>query len=541
MNKGKEPLGAIPTPQAIVKLMVNLSLDFINKILNQPLGSRSISILDNSVGDGRFLFEIMKHRNNIRASDLKNFKLILHGLDINNESINLCESKKRELATNQDIEISFKTGNALIGYIKPPKTMKNYYTEEKLTRYFFDDLNITQPDISLVKNAFHWFYEWPLPNTKEGYDICIGNPPFGISFTSEEKNIYRRIFEGVDPEIESYLLFVERSIHLLREGGALIFLIPNNFTTNFRYQAFRDLLLNQIYIKKIIMLDDNVFPSVSVETCIVMGYKKTEAEKSLSNIIEFSRYSVESGISQIKKNDQSMIMDQKFRYIVPDMATEITEILEIMEIDSLFLKDIASITRGIELGFKSTLTSETPSTKDSIPLIAGRNISKFSIVGDKRYIDFDSNRKSIFKDKSMYMTPKLLLRRIGRELIAVYDPNRLFCVCDVYIITFNPQWSHFNLKHLEIILNSSLLTFYLNHKFKTVKKIFPKIAINYLKRLPIKLPFSALEEQKIEEMKIEREKCLGNEEITQLDEFILNHYNISKSQKQIIDTFKPSI
>ncbi|MCK5345698.1 MAG: hypothetical protein KAR20_19950, partial [Candidatus Heimdallarchaeota archaeon] len=69
----------------------------------------------------------------------------------------------------------------------------------------------------------------------------------------------------------------------------------------------------------------------------------------------------------------------------------------------------------------------------------------------------------------------------------------------------------------------------------------PKIPISYLKQLPIKLPFSALEEQEIAEMKIEREICLGNEEITQMDAFILDHYNISKSQKQIIDTFKQSL
>ena len=56
------------------------------------------------------------------------------------------------------------------------------------------------------------------------------------------------------------------------------------------------------------------------------------------------------------------------------------------------LEDIAYISRGIELGFNSKFTSEKPFTQDSVPLIAGRNIQKFGLIGEKRYIEFDSNQ-----------------------------------------------------------------------------------------------------------------------------------------------------
>jgi hypothetical protein len=508
--------------------------------LNEIIGVHDIRILDNSVGDGRFLFEIADHLKYLQKSNGLTCKLTLHGLDINRESIRKCETVYEKLPPLNNVDFSFKTGNALIGYIKGINLMEGKITKEKLNISFFERIGIKQPNIQLRDTAFHWFYEWPIPNAAVGYDICIGNPPFGISFSSEEKNIFKSIYKGIDPEIESYLLFIERSLYLLREGGVLIFLIPNNFTTNFRYKVFREFLLQTLNLKKIIMLDNNVFPRVSVETCIVLGYKKFKDEKNSNNNIEFSKFSIGEGFSQFRRNDQSYIMGQKLKFILPDKASEITNIIERMEKDAVILGEIVHISRGIELGFNSKFTSEKPITNESVPLIAGRNIQKFAIIGEKRYIEFDSNQKSIFKNKSIYTKPKLMVRRIGHELIVAYDPNNLFCVCDVYLITLKSRWSQIQLKHLEIILNSSLLTFYLNHKFKTVKKIFPKIAISYLKQLPIKLPFSAKEWESIEEIIKDGEfqdKVNGRK----LDEIILNHYSIPKIQRQIVKRFKPII
>ena len=518
--------------------MVKLAFENLTEAAQQTNNSESTTILDNSVGDGRFLFGIVNHWKKLKKNRSFNRSLTLHGVDINKDSIKICESKKNELSNDEKLDISFKTGNALIGYIRPPIDMKGIFDVRNLDKSFFDEATYSQLDVSLKDKAFHWFHEWPAPNSNEGYDLCIGNPPFGISFSTEEKNFYKSLYEGIDPEVESYLLFVERSIHLLRDGGFLVFLIPNNFTTNYRYQIFRDFLLENLALRKIIMLDNHIFPQVSVETCIIVGYKKERDEVSLTNSIEFSKYSVKGGFSQIGSNEQVSIMNEKFRYIVPDKTIETTSILAKMEKEAFFLEDIAYISRGIEFGYHSPLTSKLPTTKMSVPLIAGRNIQKFTLLGKNRFVDFDSDRKSIFKNKTLYTSPKILLRRIGHELIAVYDPNKLFCVCDVYIISFRPQWSHIPLEHLEILLNSSLLTFYLNHKFYTVKKIFPKIPISYLKQLPIKLPFSSVEVKNIEKFGFLKRE-ITKESLNYIENMVLDLYGLTKSQKRIIKTFKP--
>jgi hypothetical protein len=88
-----------------------------------------------------------------------------------------------------------------------------------------------------------------------------------------------------------------------------------------------------------------------------------------------------------------------------------------------------------------------------------------------------------FKSKHIYETEKILVRRIGAEIIAVYDHENYYNVCDVYNLLSKGTLS---LKYLLALLNSKLMSFYLQTKFKNSKKIFPKIPIKYLEKLPIK-------------------------------------------------------
>jgi hypothetical protein len=42
--------------------------------------------------------------------------------------------------------------------------------------------------------------------------------------------------------------------------------------------------------------------------------------------------------------------------------------------------------------------------------------------------------------------------------------------------------------YLEALLNSNLMSFYFKNRFTSIKRLFPKIPINFLKKLPIKIP-----------------------------------------------------
>jgi hypothetical protein len=498
--------------------MINLIL--ATEKLRGSKNSSLLSVIDNSVGDGRFLFEFA---DSWLEKNKKETVVTLHGLDINQKSIDGCKTHQRKYLHDPNIQFSFKTGNALVGNIKLEK--------EKVE----DDL-IPFPNI-----PFHYSKEWPLLNGKDGYDICVGNPPFGLSFTHKEKKYFKQKYQSVDPEVESYLLFVERSVKLLRDRGLLVLLIPNNFTTNYRYREFRTFLLKNMDIQKIIMLTDNVFPEVAVETCILMGYKNSSSIKGRKHLIEFSEYSRRKKFTKIQQCRQDQLNDQKNRFIVPLKGSKYELVLKTIERNSIPLGEIVNISRGIELGFHSDLTSENRNPSQ-VPLVAGRNIHKLFIDEKIRYIHFDRNQRRIFKDFELYTQPKILLRRIGHLLTAAYDPHHLFCVCDVYILTMKPKWNHLNLRYLEIILNSSLLTFYLNQRFMTVKKLFPKIPINYLRQLPVKIPLDTSNQKTMKSLLIRLDKISHKEDrrkiIEEMDHFNYKINDLTENQINILETSK---
>ncbi|TAE70336.1 MAG: methyltransferase, partial [Bacteroidetes bacterium] len=120
-------------------------------------------------------------------------------------------------------------------------------------------------------------------------------------------------------------------------------------------------------------------------------------------------------------------------------------------------------------------------TKNAKPLIAGRCINKYKIIFENRYVIFDEKDVSNFKTKHIYESEKILVRRIGTEIIATFDDQKYYNVCDVY----NLLSKNINLKYILGFLNSKLMSFYLQTQFKNAKKLFPKIPIAYLKQLPI--------------------------------------------------------
>jgi hypothetical protein len=517
VKKQDNILGVVPTPLHFVTLIVNLILN--DSAFWDLQKSPEMFILDSSVGDGRFLFEFSKSWSNLSN---RKCNITLHGLDIRQESIEKCITNQKQFSGDSNIKLSFKTGNALIGKHKPNKE------------------NVEESSIPIPGPPFHYYKKWPIPNRKDGYDICLGNPPFGLKLTIEEKNYFKHRYQSVDPEIESYILFVERSVQLLKEGGLLVLLIPSNFVTNYRYENFRNFLFKNLAMKKIIMLTDKVFPKAAVETCILMGYKDTRSISEKNHNIEFSEYSSKIRFSKIQKSRQDKLWEKKPRIIFPPKTSKYTEVLETVTRDSTKLGGIVNITRGIELGFHSKNTSDKE-ILSFVPVVAGRNIHKFFIDEKIRYIKFDESQKSIYKDINVYKQSKILLRRIGNKLIAAYDPNHLFCVCDVYIISLKPKWNHLNIRYLELLLNSSLFTFYLNHRFFSVKKLFPKIPISYLKELPIRISQDILEKKTLKNYLEEtdnleqvEEKRKGKEE---MDHFIYKIYDLASDQIRIIESF----
>ncbi|HIP92343.1 MAG TPA: hypothetical protein EYH25_02675, partial [Thermotoga sp.] len=91
-------------------------------------------------------------------------------------------------------------------------------------------------DEFLKLKPFHWGFEFyevfdlEKPKEERGFDIIIGNPPYGDVLSKVEKNIGSILYESYVGEIAS--IFVERSIDTLKRGGYFSYIITFAITFN---------------------------------------------------------------------------------------------------------------------------------------------------------------------------------------------------------------------------------------------------------------------------------------------------------------------
>src|SRR5699024_7394107 len=106
-------------------------------------------------------------------------------------------------------------------------------------------------------------------------------------------------------------------------------------------------------------------------------------------------------------------------------------------------------------------------------LLRGEDMSRYSIDFSALYCKFDKNNSLKFKDVDLYFTPKLLIRRVGNELMATFDDNNYVVLNAIYCgLTSNRDYA---LKYIVALLNSKLTGYWFKNMFVLTDKLFPYI------------------------------------------------------------------
>jgi type I restriction-modification system DNA methylase subunit len=75
--------------------------------------------------------------------------------------------------------------------------------------------------------------------SKEGFDIVIGNPPYGAKYDNETKRYYKNTYVTANSirglqkgSLDTYTLFIELGYNLLRRDGSFAYIVPIWLSTN---------------------------------------------------------------------------------------------------------------------------------------------------------------------------------------------------------------------------------------------------------------------------------------------------------------------
>ena len=121
--------------------------------------------------------------------------------------------------------------------------------------------------------------------SKEGFDIVIGNPPYGAKYDNQTKKYYKNTYviansiRGLQKgSLDTYTLFIELGYNLLRRNGSFAYIVPISLTSSDSLTGVHRILMGNcdtIHISSYAVRPKPVFENAVVNTSILL-FKKTE-------------------------------------------------------------------------------------------------------------------------------------------------------------------------------------------------------------------------------------------------------------------------
>jgi type I restriction-modification system DNA methylase subunit len=448
------------------------------------------------------------HFREIEEYEKKILEENLYGIDLDEQaaeiaSVNLVlkalkKGEKLPLILGENIRV----GNTLISG-----------TEEELREYFGDTWEKKVP--FRWENEFNGILGSELSSDKRGFDILIGNPPYVTigAEKKEEQNYFVEKYKTPSYKINTFILFIERAINLLRNGGKMGFIIPRTILFNAHMDKIRKFVLDNCKISIIVEFKESAFKDAEMGGNIILILQKELDEKERkNNEVQINKVRTLGSLA-LKNLDRHYLPQDLYynenRYRYYTFSKEVYIILEKITKNSSSLEDICKIKNGLNPGnIRHILISEEKKDERYKKLIAGRDISRYSLDWSGFYVCYDSaitkdltlddtkgksgmpEQKKIdfsLRNKEIFLGNKIVIRKTADNLIATLDENEYFHDTLVHNIKIKDDVSEeYKLKYILALLNSNLINFYYKMTIQKSGKIFAKVAITDLKKMQIK-------------------------------------------------------
>ncbi|WP_241537590.1 DUF7149 domain-containing protein [Cyanobacterium aponinum] len=256
-------------------------------------------------------------------------------------------------------------------------------------------------DNRIYQHGFEWRFEFPeiLDDNGDflGFDIIIGNPPYGVKLSKNEQNLLKNIYDF--GTTETAILFIVKGYQILKNNGIQSYIIPKSFTFASNYQRIREFTIKELFN----LVDcGKVWKDVKLEVCIFQLNRSLMNEQYLS----LKRFNEE--IKYITTIDKKIT--KKFDFFINGLNNqEINLGLKILN-SCQFLNDISNNQRGAMLQQLITDNGDTL-------VIGGAEVQKYGIKGYKGKID----KKSVNDSKAFIKPNSILVQRIVAHITNPFE------------------------------------------------------------------------------------------------------------------------
>jgi hypothetical protein len=476
-------------------------------------------------------------------------------------------------------------------FIKKNKTEKA--DKENKIQYLKNEITRLKQEVTEIKsnkifeNAFEWRFEFPEILDADGrflgFDIVIGNPPYGVKYENGMKEWFKHIFSDIHVRTpESYNYFIKLYSIISGEEAFCCFIIPSGFLSQVEFEKTRKLILTNYSPYLILNLGDAVF-DVTVPTCIIGFGKQQNSFDSLiyEDLSAAERRELPDLVQKIKNQIKTeQILNNQFHSFV---YQPYSAIIDKCYKNSLPLREIANVTTGVSTGFdKAYVFKQEEIKKKKLE----KNILKKLVIGGEMYryymtpktgkkliyitdehnIDDFPNIKTEMqqykvqllkrreaangvrkwfavnwaRQKKLFEKPKILIRQTANRIMASFDDEKWYCLKSGIIVQLSNE-GQFLYKYLLGLLNSKLMNFLYKNLVNENNRIFPEVKPVQLAKLPIKTA-DIKKQRKIETLvnriivKKTKNALTNTSDLEkQIDELLYEIYDLTNEEINIVE------
>lgn len=260
---------------------------------------------------------------------------------------------------------------------------------------------------AVYQNAFEWRFEFPEVLDEEGnftgFDVVVGNPPYGVKFSNEEKKYMKEKFDTVD---DIYTIFLNRAQEVVKENSLFGYIIPVFWLTGDNYIETRKFLLSNTSFILGINLPYDIFSDAYVDTGIFL-FKKTKEPNSIAAFEFAPRAQVDFNVLENIEFDQIEVDEWKSEpghklYFDP----LIRSLNRRVQSFKTKIKDISESTRGILA--KASDYSNEKLNDNYRPIFLGKLDRYFLEKDATSYVKYTDDLKEKPADYSIFQEKRIL-------------------------------------------------------------------------------------------------------------------------------------
>ncbi len=398
----------------------------------------------------------------------------------------------------------------------------------------------------IFENSFEWRFEFPEVLNDDGdfigFDVVIGNPPYGVKLLNLEKDYLKSRFTQTSGEVEIYTFFIELAMNdLLKPNGLFSFITTNTIYYLEKFSKIRkgaflsNRIISLLELEKQVFADaPDIVPAIYIlqkksKTNNVIKIYKSNETKRVYDLVKFDGFNVNS----IEQNKFEIKSDFVFSLSTNEAKENLLR--RISQLNTI--KESFKVVYGIKTGDNGRFLSKEISDMENWKKCASsaKNIKKYKIDWQGDFLNVCDDLAGL--NKINYEQPKILIQYIRKLSM----PIRLVCALDSngeyyplnnfsFIVSENGN----SLKALLGILNSRLINWYFSNSFVDYN-IKPK----YIEQIPLptKLNSNDLENKVSEIMMLkskDNEIDVSDLEYT-VDQLVYQLYDLTEEEIKIIE------